>query len=185
MIKNFIQLIVITLCVISISSCAYKSGRKQGNRLHENSAQPISVCDNKSYNYCVKVIKVVDGDTFHGLRDDNEQIKFRIYGIDAPERTQAFVNKSTQYLSDLIFGKTVGIKIQTKRDRYGRPVVWAYTEDGKDVGSEMLKAGMAWHFKEYDSSLEYARYEREAREARVGLWVDKDPVAPWDFRRKK
>ena len=44
---------------------------------------------------------------------------------------------------------------------------------------------MAQHFKEYDSSLEYARYEREAREARVGLWVDKDPVAPWDFRRKK
>jgi len=136
-------------------------------------------------NYKVKIIKIVDGDTFHGLTKDKEDIRFRIYGIDAPEKKQAYGNKSKQYLSNLIFGKTVKIKVQTPSDRYGRPVVWVYTPGGKDVSAEMLKAGMAWHFKRYDSTPEYARYEKQARKARIGLWADNNPVAPWDFRKSK
>ena len=185
MIKNFIYLIIFTISVFSIFSCTHKSGRKSDNKLYTGSIKTTFICDKNLYDYCVKVIKVVDGDTFYGLSDSNEQIKFRIFGIDAPERNQAFVNVSRQYLSELIFGKTVGIKVQTKSDRYGRPVVWVYTGDGKDVGSEMLKAGMAWHYKEYDSSPEYAENELSAREARKGLWLESNPVAPWDFRRKK
>ena len=185
MIKNFIYTVVITIFMFSISLCSYNSGRKSGNKLQISNTQTASICNNSLYDYCVKVTKIVDGDTFHGLTKENEQIKFRVYGIDAPERTQAFANRSRQHFSDLIFEKTVGIKVQTKRDRYGRPIVWVYTDDGKDVGLEMLKAGMAWHYKEYDSSPEYDKCEREAREARIGLWVDNNPVAPWDFRRKK
>jgi len=148
----------------------------------------LSTCSpitGQKLNYEVKVIKIVDGDTFHGLTIDKKDIKFRIYGIDAPERKQAFANKSKQYLSDLIFGQIVVIKIQKKSDGYGRPIVWVYTPDGKDVSAEMLKAGMAWHFKKYDSTLDYAQYEAIARKARIGLWADNNPIAPWDYRRKK
>jgi endonuclease YncB( thermonuclease family) len=132
----------------------------------------------------VQVVGITDGDTFKGLTSENQEVKFRIYGIDAPEKKQAFSQRSKQYLSDLIFDKTVKVKIQKSRDRYNRPIVWVYTPDNKDVSSEMLKAGMAWHFKKYDSTPQYADDEAQAREAQAGLWADKNPVAPWDFRKK-
>lgn len=52
----------------------------------------------------VKVVKISDGDTFTAINRDNLQIKFRIYGIDAPEKKQAFGTKSREFLSSLIFG---------------------------------------------------------------------------------
>ena len=83
----------------------------------------------------------------------------------------------------MIFGRFVCIKVQTESDRYGRPVVWVYTLDGIDVGAEMLKAGMAWHYKQYDKSEAYAALEDAAKRERTGLWRDRNPTAPWDFRR--
>jgi len=144
----------------------------------------------KSKDYFVKVVGITDGDTFQGLTDNKQLLKIRIYGIDAPEKNQAFGTRSKQYLSDLIFGKQVRIQPQlTKRGKpkrsWNRFVAWVYTSDGKDVSAEMLKAGMAWHFKKYDSTPEYANYEIKARKARVGLWIDQNPIAPWNFRRSK
>ncbi|KAA6345147.1 Endonuclease YncB [termite gut metagenome] len=141
--------------------------------------------NHKKYDYHVTVVGISDGDTFKGLTDNKEEIRFRIYGIDAPEKKQPYSNKSKQYLSDLIHKKKVGIIVQQQRDRYGRPIVWVYTPTGKDVGSEMLKAGMAWHFKKYDNSKEYADLENSAREKQIGLWSDKNPVSPWNFRKNK
>ena len=136
------------------------------------------------YDYFVNVVGITDGDTFKGLTQDKIEIRFRIYGIDAPEKKQAFSDKSKDYLSDLIYGKKVGIVVQKKNDGYGRPVVWVFTTEGKDVSAEMLKAGMAWHFKKYDKSEEYARHENIAKNNKVGLWSDYNPVAPWSYRNK-
>jgi len=143
----------------------------------------------ESQDYYVKVVGITDGDTFTGLTDDKQQMKIRIYGIDAPEKNQAFGTRSKQYLSNLIFGKQICIKFQlTKRGKpkrsWDRYVALVYTSDGKDVSAEMLKAGMAWHFKKYDSTPEYAKCEADARNAQLGLWIDKNPIAPWNFRRK-
>lgn len=41
----------------------------------------------------VRVVGVSDGDTFTGLNRDNLQLRFRINGIDAPEKKQAFGQK--------------------------------------------------------------------------------------------
>ena len=135
------------------------------------------------YDYSVLVVAITDGDTFKGLTQDKIEVRFRIYGIDAPEKKQAFSNRSKQYLSDLIYNKRVGIKVQKKNDGYGRPVVWVYTPEGQDVSAEMIRAGMAWHFKRYDNSESYSGLEQSARAKRMGLWQDKNPVAPWDFRK--
>ena len=135
-------------------------------------------------NYCVKVTAISDGDTFKGLTSDRQEIRFRIYAIDAPEKKQAFGNRSKEYLSDLIFGKTVRIIVQKKSDLYKRPVVWVYTSDGKDVSAEMLKAGMAWHYSRFDSTEKYKENEAKARSGKKGLWNDLNPIPPWEFRRK-
>ncbi len=141
--------------------------------------------NNIPYDYKVKVVSIVDGDTFKGLTEDSVQIKFRIYGIDAPEKNQPFGNKSKEYLSSLIFGKKVKIKTQTEKDYFKRPVVFVFTPDNKDVSAEMLKAGMAWHFTKYDKTQKYANLESTARKKKTGLWQDKNPIEPWNFRKSK
>lgn len=169
------QLLPLLLILTLFSSCFNTSSTKNND---------TCICENDFCDYCVKVVSISDGDTFWGLTKDNKQIKFRIFGIDAPEKHQAFGKRSTQYFSNLIFGKTVGIKVQST-DYFGRLVVWVYTPDGNDVSAEMLKAGMAWHFKKYDKSKEYASLENNARLKGIGLWKDNDPIAPWNFKRNK
>ncbi len=137
------------------------------------------------YDYRVRVVNVVDGDTFDGLTRDKIEIRYRIFGIDAPERRQEFGRESTEYLKELILGKRVYIKVQKKRDAYGRPVVWVYTRRGKDVGALMLKSGMAWHAKKFDTSRQYSDLEKHAQSNRLGLWKDSTAVAPWDYKRNR
>ena len=132
----------------------------------------------------VKVVKVSDGDTFTAINRDNLQLKFRIWGIDAPEKKQAFGTKSKEYLSSLIFGKTITVDVQ-KQDGWGRYLAYVYTSEGKEVSLEMIKAGMAWQFIEYDKSEEYRKAEIEARKKRIGLWADSHSIAPWEFRKQK
>lgn len=188
------KLIHLLLIFVLLSSCESKSGRGnfRQNNIVDNESNEITkeVKSNHDfeekespYDYQIKVISITDGDTFKGLtKEEKIEIKYRIYGIDAPEKKQDFGAKSKDYLAELIAGKTVGIKTDSQ-DGYGRYIVWVYTPDGKDVSAEMLKAGMAWHYKEYDSSELYETLEIKAKKKKTGLWVDKAPVAPWDFRR--
>ena len=49
----------------------------------------------------------------------------------------------------------------------------------------MVKAVFAWHYKYYDASAEYAEAESLARTEKRGLWVDSDPINPYEFRKKQ
>jgi micrococcal nuclease len=51
------------------------------------------------------------------------------------------------------------------------------------LNEELLRVGLAWHYKQFDKSAEFARLEQQARQNKTGLWSMKDPVAPWNFRR--
>ena len=134
-----------------------------------------------------RVVSIEDGDTIIVLGATNQSHKIRLHGIDAPEGGQAFGNRSHQNLSDLIFGRDVTVE-WSKRDRYGRKVGKVLL-DGSDVCFEQIKAGMAWHYKYYQSEQSkedrelYANAETEARTTRRGLWSDANPKPPWDFRR--
>ncbi len=97
------HLITLLLILFFISSCTNTSGEKNTD---------TCICDKHLCDYCVKVVSISDGDTFRGLTEENEEIKFRIYEIDAPQKNQAFGNRLSKYFADLIFGKKVGIKVQ-------------------------------------------------------------------------
>ena len=139
------------------------------------------------------VSRVIDGDTFEGHLDNGgnpgvnpwmvqlTKIVVRINGIDAPERGQYYGDVATLHLQWLISGKAVGLKLKQK-DAYGRWIATAYL-DGADIGAEMLKEGLAWHYKEHDSNPLYARLEMEAKQAGLGLWSDDRAVPPWEWRR--
>jgi endonuclease YncB( thermonuclease family) len=136
-----------------------------------------------------RVVRVADGDTITVLDSSNTQHRIRLEGIDAPESHQAFGTQSKKNLSEMVFGKDVTIVYQ-KTDQYGR-LVGKIVLEGKDINLEQVKAGMAWHYKEYqreqapeDREL-YATAEDEARNARRGLWHDADPVEPSAFRKEE
>ncbi|MDG1453972.1 MAG: thermonuclease family protein [Methylophilaceae bacterium] len=134
-----------------------------------------------------QVIKVVDGDTITILDANKEQFKIRLSGIDAPEKKQAFGNVSKQSLSEMIAGKEVTIDYN-KRGRYGR-IIGKVLLDSKDINLEQVKRGLAWHYKQYEREQEvgdralYAQEEYLAQKDNLGLWKDKNPIPPWDFRK--
>ena len=136
-----------------------------------------------------RVVGVADGDTVTVLDDSNTQHKIRLSGIDAPEKKQAFGMRSKQSLSDLAFDKQVTVETN-KRDKYGREVGKILLTTGQDVNLEQVVRGFAWRYKEYQREQSptdrrlYDFAESEARASRRGLWVDADPMPPWDFRHK-
>lgn len=128
-----------------------------------------------------KVVAITDGDTLKVLRGGAE-VRVRLHGIDAPERRQPFAARARQFVGDLAFGKTVTIVVRD-HDRYRRLVVEMILPDGRSLNNELVRSGLAWWYRRYapaDKTLE--RLENEARRARRGLWSDRSPVAPWEWR---
>ena len=136
-----------------------------------------------------KVVRVADGDTITVLDVNNTQHKIRLQGIDAPEKAQAFGQKSKQSLHLLVHSKQVTIEFQ-KKDKYGR-TVGKVVLNGLDVCLEQIKLGMAWHYKQYESEQPkedreiYSHAELSARSQAIGLWKDKNLTPPWEYRKQQ
>lgn len=133
---------------------------------------------NKENSVSGKVISITDGDTYDILMEEKRTMRVRMEGIDAPEKGMPFYKVAKRHLSDLCFGKTVTLEI-TGTDNHGRSLAYTYLEDGRELSHEMVKAGLAWHYKKYNSDTTLAILETEARRLRQGLWVDPKPMAPW------
>lgn len=127
------------------------------------------------------VVGVTDGDTITVLDAEKEQHKIRLYGIDAPESNQDYGQRSKQLLSALVYGDSVRVDYDGK-DRYGRIVGKVYNGE-QYVNAEMIRLGLAWHYKAYSNDKDLADLETVARSSKIGLWSRPDAVAPWDFRR--
>ena len=156
---------------------------------HKNTPPPPVTTPAGSQTLNGRVVRVADGDTITVLDSTNTQHRIRLEGIDAPESHQAFGTQSKKGLSEMVFGKDVTVVYQ-KTDQYGR-LVGKILLDGRDINLEQVKAGMAWHYKEYqkeqtpeDREL-YAKAEDEAHAARRGLWQDPEPTEPSAFRKEE
>ena len=143
------------------------------------------------------VVGVSDGDTITVLDGAKVRHKIRVSGIDAPENKQAFGQVSKENLSRLVFDKEVDIE-WTKRDRYKRIVGKVLVASPNcssdcsrtfDAGLSQVNAGLAWWYRKYakeqpaDDLPKYEKAELAAQSRRQGLWGDKSPIAPWDWRK--
>jgi len=129
----------------------------------------------------VKVISISDGDTFTIL-EGKKNIRIRLDAIDAPEKGMPYAKASKKFLSGLCFGQMVRVKAVTT-DRYGRTVARVVLPDGRDVSTEMIRAGYAWHYKKYSSDPILSKLESKAKINKVGLWQDHNAMAPWEVRK--
>lgn len=127
-----------------------------------------------------KVVGIADGDTLTVL-EDRRPVKIRLANIDAPEKAQAFGQRSKQSLSELCYGKDAAYKA-VDVDRYGRTVA-VVTCQGMNVNREQVARGMAWVYARYNKDPSFPDVEARAKAARVGLWSEEAPTPPWEYRR--
>lgn len=128
-----------------------------------------------------KVIGVKDGDTVVLLIDGKPQT-IRLAHIDCPEKNQPFGYKAKQFVSDFCFGKEIQAVIAGKPDRNGRWIAEIFYRN-QNLNKELVRNGLAWHFKRYSNNNVYAELEILARIKKIGLWQDKNPVEPWNWRK--
>lgn len=133
--------------------------------------------------YTGKVTAVKDGDTIEMLVN-GKPIRIRLFGIDAPEKGQPFGEKARQCAANLCFGKVVKA-VQKSKDQYRRVVAEVFLPDNSSLNYLLLRAGFAWHYKNFSKSEVWATAEATAKKKKIGLWQDAHPVAPWDWRKKK
>jgi micrococcal nuclease len=170
--KKIILYLFVPFLLQSCGGCT-KSGRFKS----KNNVVNTSLNDKAEY----KVIGIVDGDTYDVLKN-NETFRIRVNAIDAPEKGMPFYKVSKEYLSSICFGKLIKLDI-LKKDHHDRFVARATLPDGIDIPTEMIKAGMAWHFKEFSSDETLTELEKIARDNKIGLWKDNHPIEPWKIRK--
>jgi micrococcal nuclease len=93
---------------------------------------------------------------------------------------QIFGSKARDLLAGMVMGKVIEIEDHGP-DHYGRKLVRIEVES-QDVSAAMIAAGMPWHYTRYNKDGALAAAEQAARAARRGLWADKEPVPPWEWR---
>ena len=70
--------------------------------------------------------------------------------------------------------------------KYQRTLADVLLSDGTNVNQERVKQGWRWWYRKYaplDAELE--KLEKNARDAKKGLWADPAPIPPWVFRKAK
>lgn len=131
-----------------------------------------------------KVIKVYDGDTITILVDGKKE-KIRFFGIDAPEIKQNYGIESRDFVRSKVMDKKVKVKV-TDTDRYGRKIGKIYYGNNRYLNLESVKTGNAWWYKYYaKKEYDLKSGQEKAKKYRRGLWKEKNPVNPYEWRKSK
>lgn len=128
------------------------------------------------------VTKVMDGDTIK-VTCDGEEVKVRLANIDAPEKKQPFGIDSKKMLENLCLNQDAKI-LGSSKGRYKRLIAEVQCK-GINVNRKLVESGLAWVYRDYNKDAQILCLEYQARHHEKGLWAQKNPVAPWDFRKKK
>ena len=139
------------------------------------------------------VRSITDGDTMVVRTAEAEDIIIRLFGIDAPESGQEGGEAAAKALGPLQ-GRQVTIR---EMDSDSESRMAALVEcDGESVNLDQVKKGQAWYYPEACQEQpicgELEKAEKEAREAKRGLWSKGwfwenkgEPVPPWEWKRKQ
>ena len=154
-----------------------------------------------------KVTKVIDGDSIRCLIEHTEykeSLDIRLYQIAAPRLGQDYGQESQQALSGMILGRYVFIDTQ-KKDGNKRTLGTVFlgvaatcqnprgrfsNRDSRqcisltDINLKMIQQGYAWYSPFTIQNDDYQQAEQEAKQAKVGLWAQPNPIPPWQWQKK-
>ncbi|WP_164121939.1 MULTISPECIES: thermonuclease family protein [Sphingobacterium] len=130
--------------------------------------------------FVAEVDRIIDGDTMVVLYQ-GRLVRIRLTHIDAPEnrRSNPISKMSTQALTTLCADSKVTVQSQGY-DRYERLLAEVINHKGVVVNKEMVRLGMAVHYKRYSDNSTYAELEEQARKQKIGLWMENDSITTGD-----
>ncbi len=132
-----------------------------------------------------QVVAVLSGDTIRVRDEKKVQHTVRLAGLDAPEKFQTHGQRSLDSLRELVFQRYVVVEVARQGTS---PRAGLVRFEGRDVNLEQLQLGGAWYDPSRAQDLPatlrqaYADAQADARQRRVGLWRDKQPIPPWEYR---
>ena len=120
----------------------------------------------------VKVVRIIDGDTFEARAADGSTLTVRLFGVDTPERGEACFDEATEELRDLAGSLVQLLPDERLTDSFDRELRYVYAADGTFIDGTLVAEGFgfAWtedgHFRD-----QIVAAEAEARAAERGcLW---------------
>jgi micrococcal nuclease len=129
------------------------------------------------------VVAVHGGDTLT-VQSGPSLYKVRLSDVDAPELGQVFGKQAQQFTEQSVLGRQVWVTVSLV-DAQSRRIGEVITEDGRVLNEELVHAGLAWHYRVHPVKNErLQQLERFAFTQKLGLWVEKEPLPPWEFRRE-
>ena len=133
--------------------------------------------------YSGLVVSVLDGDTIEILHKQHPE-RIRLSGIDCPEKGQSYGHQAKQATTEMVFGKEVLLQTHG-RDRSGSILAEVRLPDGTHVNHTLVKNGWCWWYRKFaPRNTELAGLEKQAREAKTGLWRSPVQVPPWEWRKR-
>ena len=124
-----------------------------------------------------KCVKVIDGDTLIVDCEKNRRT-VNLEGVDAPELEQPWGKEVRSFVRNMVRGREVELIVV---DGVGDEVTARVTVDGVDLAEMLVGSGLAW-VPESSADSELVELGNRARDLPCGLWLDPEPVPPWEFR---
>jgi endonuclease YncB( thermonuclease family) len=144
----------------------------------------VATCPALSWaDFAARVVTVHEGDRltiYHNGRNEAIYLK----DIDCPELKQPYGEQAKHVTAAFIGNREVVVR-GLKRDKEGRVSAEVLLLDGRNVGHELLKEGLAWWRRSASSDASLEVVEELARASHKGLWADPNPVPPWRWKATK
>ena len=171
--RPFLALMLCIATVVSVA--AQQSPRDQRPAVARALQDPILVAEEV---FQATVTAVEDGDTLAVKTANAESVVVQIASVDAPELSQPGGPEAKAFLTKLVLGKIVTVRLQSTVDRSARVEI-----AGTDISAALIRNGMAWHCPRYADDRELTIAESDARTSKRGLWSTPRPTPPWLYRR--
>ena len=144
----------------------------------------VATCPALSWaDFAARVVTVHDGDRLT-IRHDGRSETIYLKDIDCPELKQPYGKQAKQAIAAYVGNREVVVRGLT-RDTQGRVSAEVLLHDGRNVGRELLKEGLAWWQPSASSDASFEMVEELARASGKGLWADSNPVPPWEWKAPK
>ena len=167
--RNYLSILLLLFCLTSFQQRKPVQDKEKGIPKSDILPNPLKA----------EVIGIQDGDTiemkfiFTGKKAGfrmGKPIRIRFLHVNSPERGKPYYKIAKQFTSDKCFRKIVTIKHAGNFDRYGRLLGEVILPDGQVLNKELVKNGLAIHFKKYSTSVEYSNLEIQAQKKKLGIW---------------
>jgi micrococcal nuclease len=145
----------------------------------------VAVCPDLSWaaDFVARVTTVHEGDRLT-IRHKGRNETIYLKDIDCPDLKQPYGKEAKHATAAYVANREVVVRGLT-RNKQGRVSAEVLLHDGRNVGRELLKEGLAWWQQSTSHNAGLQVIEQLAKASGKGLWADSNPVPPWKWKSPK